>query len=235
MNRTIIGLLTLGSLAIACGDDPAGSGGAGGAGGSTTQTSTIQAVGTGTTKSTSTSTSTSTGVGGEGGEGGAGGQGGMSVCEAACDKLENECQLGELCGPPMQGYPFTCEPPSQSDCMFQCIEDHTCSEISNFFASLTGASMRACVGACDGAALCKQCISDANFAGNCTPELGVCAGDPVCTDWAGCAANCADAACFDACDTMHPAGAPLEGLYGCMCDTARCGEWCGDAITCPGP
>jgi hypothetical protein len=207
--RTGLGFVFL--LSAACSDDAAGTAGTGGSGGAgttaTTKTSTIQTVGTGTTKTSSV------GTGGEGGgQGGAGGgEGGASQCEVVCDKLENECLLGDVCGPAM-GQLFDCSEPEQDECTLACLETHTCGEIQTFAATQQGASMRACTGQCNNALFCKSCVADPNFPNNCTAELGVCANDPACGGWPGCVNNCDTPACFDACDAQYM-GASLTALY----------------------
>jgi hypothetical protein len=240
---TLVGALaSIASLALfhsvtACsdgaGDSPAPNGGNGGTGATD---STIQTVGSGAMGGMGGDGSGAAAGSGNGGDG-AGGEGGAGepTCEDMCDRLENECQQPTLCGPPNQGYLFSCEDPANKVCLLECFDDHSCGEISAFLSNASAPSMKACVGQCDNALICKQCIVDPGFPNNCVPEATACADDAACNAWVGCAAGCSDAACFDACDTAHPGGAPLDTLYACICEASKCGEWCGDTLTCPGP
>ena len=141
MNRLMMGVLVLGfgSVALACGDDAAGTGagGEGGAGTTTATGTTTASTSASTTTSSSTSTSTS------GGGGGAGG-GSLDPQSTACVDFPATVTLGETIDPTTTGA-ILCYSESTESCRLttNTYSDGTnpcpaADSVAGFFAAASG-------------------------------------------------------------------------------------------------
>ncbi|MEO7331208.1 MAG: hypothetical protein ABI193_21715 [Minicystis sp.] len=198
--------------------------GAGGTGG----TSTTTAVTTGTTTVAATTTT------------GGGGQAGDPKCIQTCDK-------GDMCGFGLcDQFGVDCtNPPAQlTPCLEDCIIGADCGDLAKAANMDFNTPFGACAGGCMGMGnttgagggpmdggpppSCQKCAQD-----SCGPSVQACITDfgSGCPQWLQCIQNCADDACYLACDAAHmPAKAKYEPLYACIC--ASCMDSCTQVDSC---
>jgi hypothetical protein len=200
-----------------------------------------QACGTDVTEqSPGTSTSTGTGAGAgtgggttstggatpSGGGGAGGGCAGCGPCEAACYKLEVDCQSPITCAQIPYGL-LDCANNPHADCYGGCLLAVDCDAIASVVTSTPDPGLAACLQNCGAGGgppvtLCGNCLED-----GCGPQIQACLNDNGCMAFLQCVldANCQNIDCVVACDAQFHSTYSAEVIT-CTCDA--CGA------TCPG-